>query len=483
MPLQPSEDLFEDTRMSFGEHLEELRKVLVKSLIGLAIGVGVAMIFADKIVLYLQTPLENAIREFQRGEAEKQLAAVNDGIVPPEVQPLLDQDRLIPRKLKVEPDELLDLLQEHYPALTPGERRSPHAFRPSQLSLDRTAIIAKRLTSQASSDAEKAISARLTQEERDRLTEIAATDSPTAAQRQQLLDVLDRLAQSDDLYSDAQMEEAYAGVVPSGEGFMGWYTRLTRSFSAPQREDAAQGLRRRLQTQDDPEQRRRLQRLLISRSLAPDLAPVRAELAELEVWESTKMTAQALKVEEVFMVWLKAALIAGVVFSSPWVFFQIWTFVAAGLYPHEKRYVHLYLPMSISLFLGGVLLAFFGAFQPVLMFLFQFNASMGIDPQPRIGEWLTFVMILPLGFGIAFQLPLVMLFINRIGLVSVEAYLEKWRIAILVIFVVAMILTPADPISMLLLAIPLSFLYFGGILLCRWLPKNRNPFQQAYDPA
>ncbi|HAN99036.1 MAG TPA: twin-arginine translocase subunit TatC [Planctomycetaceae bacterium] len=216
--------------------------------------------------------------------------------------------------------------------------------------------------------------------------------------------------------------------------------------------------------------------------MAPEIGLVRADLVDLQVWESTRINAQALKVEEVFMVWLKAALISALVLASPWIFYQIWTFVAAGLYPHEKRYIHLYLPMSLVLFLSGVLLAFFGVFQPVLMFLFQFNASMGIDPQPRIGEWLTFVMVLPLGFGIAFQLPLVMLFLNRIGLFTVQAYLEKWRVAILVIFVVAMILTPADPISMLLLAIPLSFLYFGGILLCRWLPRNRNPFAEAYEP-
>lgn len=157
-------------------------------------------------------------------------------------------------------------------------------------------------------------------------------------------------------------------------------------------------------------------------------------------------------------------------------------FVAAGLYPHERRYIHLYLPISLFLFLAGILLAYFGVFKPVLMFLFTFNASMGIDPQPRIGEWLTFVMILPLGFGIAFQLPLVMLFLNRIGLLSIEAYLSKWRIAVLVIFVISMLLTPADPISMLMLAAPLTVLYFGGILLCKWMPRSRNPFQEAYEP-
>ena len=94
----------------------------------------------------------------------------------------------------------------------------------------------------------------------------------------------------------------------------------------------------------------------------------------------------------------------------------------------------------------------------------------------RINDWLSFVMFLPLGFGIAFQLPLVMLFMNRIGLFEVEDYLAKWRVAVMIIFVLAMFLTPADPISMMLLAVPLSLLYFLGIGMCKWMPRSENPF-------
>ena len=121
-------------------------------------------------------------------------------------------------------------------------------------------------------------------------------------------------------------------------------------------------------------------------------------------------------------------------------------------------------------------MAFFFVFSPVLEFLFTFNSSLNISPEIRIGEWLSFAMFLPLGFGVAFQLPLVMLFVNRIGLVDVETYLEKWRIAILVIFILSMFLTPADPISMLLLAVPLTGLYFLGIGMCVMMPRPENPF-------
>jgi sec-independent protein translocase protein TatC len=75
-----------------------------------------------------------------------------------------------------------------------------------------------------------------------------------------------------------------------------------------------------------------------------------------------------------------------------------------------------------------------------------------------------------------------MLFINRIGLVSVETYIGQWRVAILTIFIVAMVLTPADPISMLLMAGPLCFLYLLGILMCKYMPRGRSPFAEAYEP-
>jgi sec-independent protein translocase protein TatC len=114
--------------------------------------------------------------------------------------------------------------------------------------------------------------------------------------------------------------------------------------------------------------------------------------------------------------------------------------------------------------------------------LFQFNRGMNADFDPRIGEWLSFVLILPIGFGLSFQLPLVMLFVNRIGVVPLDYYTQHWRIAILIIFLVSMILTPADPISMLLMALPLCVLYVLGILMCKYMPQGRNPFAEAYEP-
>ena len=201
------------------------------------------------------------------------------------------------------------------------------------------------------------------------------------------------------------------------------------------------------------------------------------DLAPIFLWrkiaDDPRTRLNSMSFQEPFSIYLKASLLAGAVLSSPWVFYQIWLFVAAGLYPRERRYVYIYLPFSVVLFLAGVSLAFFGVFQPVLRFLLGFNASQQIDPVLRFNEWMGLLLLLPLGFGIAFQLPLVMLFLERIGVVTIATYLSSWRVAILAMFIVAMTLSPSgDPWSMLLLAVPLIVLYYGGVMLCRYMPRQ-----------
>jgi sec-independent protein translocase protein TatC len=186
-----------------------------------------------------------------------------------------------------------------------------------------------------------------------------------------------------------------------------------------------------------------------------------------------------LGVQEPFVVYMKAAFVLGAVLASPFIFYFIWQFVAAGLYPHEQRYVHIFLPFSTGLFLAGAALAFFVVFKYVLSFLFTFFDWMGIDPDPRITDWLTFVLFLPLGFGLSFQLPLVMLFLERIGIFTIATYLGNWRISVMVICVIAMILTPSDPYSMILMAAPLILLYFFGIALCKLMPRRTTPFGEV----
>jgi sec-independent protein translocase protein TatC len=169
---------------------------------------------------------------------------------------------------------------------------------------------------------------------------------------------------------------------------------------------------------------------------------------------------------ETITIFFMVCLISGLVLASPWVFYQIWAFVAAGLYRHERRYVQKYLPFSLGLFLTGVFLCFLLVLPVTLKFLLQFNVWLGVAPTLRLSEWMGFASILPLIFGLAFQTPLVMLFLERIGIFTVQDFKSKRKMAILIICIAASVLTPGqDPFSMILLATPMILLYELGILL------------------
>ena len=169
---------------------------------------------------------------------------------------------------------------------------------------------------------------------------------------------------------------------------------------------------------------------------------------------------------ESITIFFMVCLVAGLVIASPWVFYQLWAFVAAGLYRHERHYVKKFLPFSLGLFLSGVFLCYFAVLPWTLRFLLQFNLWVGIEPTLRISEWMSFATILPLVFGVAFQTPLVMLFLERIGVFTVADYRSKRKFAILIMVIAAAVLTPGpDVFSQLMLAVPMIALYELGILL------------------
>jgi sec-independent protein translocase protein TatC len=347
MPLsRAQDDLFESSTMTFGQHLEELRRCLFMAIIGLAIGCGIGLIPAISVpvVKFLSDPVEKALTEYYQTAAEN----------------------------KAKSSEQQKVFRE----------------------------------AGYTSDAELA-----------RIVEIVTNQRVSA----------------EVVLIDPQHLLGQLQVKPDAK------------LPAPAEENlAANG---------------GLRKLVLFRPIA----------------DQPGIHMKSLNPQETFMIYLKASLLVGVVLASPWVFYQIWLFVAAGLYPHERRYVHVFLPLSLALFLAGAGVAYFLAFNKVLAFLLSFNRMMGIDPDLRINEWMSFALLLPLAFGVSFQLPLVMLFLERIGLFTVQTYLASWRMAVLVIFVLAMLLTPTgDPYTMLLMAGPLTALYFGGVVLCKFLPRARS---------
>ncbi len=182
-----------------------------------------------------------------------------------------------------------------------------------------------------------------------------------------------------------------------------------------------------------------------------------------------------LTITEGIMTYLMVSIYCGIVLSSPWIFWQLWQFIGAGLYPHEKKYVYMYLPLSLGLFLAGCALAEFVVLPLGVRYLLGFNAWLGVEPELRLSEWVSFAVMVPLIFGAAFQTPLVMLFLERMGIVDITVYTKNRRFAILILFIIAAFLAVApDPLNMTLLAVPLCLLYELGILLCRFAPKPTN---------
>lgn len=184
-------------------------------------------------------------------------------------------------------------------------------------------------------------------------------------------------------------------------------------------------------------------------------------------------TMKSFSVMETFVVLLQICFLTGLVLSSPWVFYQLWSFVAAGLYPQEKRLVNVYMPYSIGLFLIGVLLCQFFVIPKAIEGLLWFNEWLDVEPELRLSEWLWFAILMPLVFGISFQTPLVMFFAEQIGVVDVKMYRKARWIAWFLIFVLAAVILPSpDVLSALLLAGPVCLLYEFGIKLCDWNPRK-----------
>jgi len=182
-----------------------------------------------------------------------------------------------------------------------------------------------------------------------------------------------------------------------------------------------------------------------------------------------------LGVMEAFMVYIKVSLLCGVIIACPWIFGQMWAFIGAGLYPHEKKLVHVYLPFSIGLFIGGCVMCQFLVMPQAVKAMLAFYKWINIDPDLRLNEWLGFAIVMPLVFGLAFQTPIVMIFLNRIGIFGYEVYLAKWRYAIFIMAILSALLTPStDVVSMLFLFVPTFGLYMAGVWICYMLPPPQG---------
>jgi sec-independent protein translocase protein TatC len=389
LPLKKADDLFDKSSMSFGSHLEELRKCLLYAMIWLCAGVGIGLFFAKHVVNYVQTPLKRSLSEYYANKAKALVEAKSNGLFSEELKQFLIENSMT----------------ANFGYLTSAVLAETVPVAPSQsVSQDATA------------------------------TEVAAQDpiaDSSSANEMHDQDIGTPGATA------TGAEAEISGKTPANLVFE------SQKFAVPQ-------------------------------------------LADLQPYwfiEKTPANTDALGLQEPFMIWLKAGLVVGIVIASPGIFYSMWSFVAAGLYPHERKYVYFFLPCAVLLFLSGAGLAFFVIFEMVIRFLLTFNDSLGIGASPRLSDYMSFALFLPIGFGVAFQLPLVMFVIERLGFISVDTYISQWRIAILIITVISMILTPAEVTSMIGMGVPLVGLYYLGILLCKYFPRRGFQPEVGHDPT
>ena len=174
----------------------------------------------------------------------------------------------------------------------------------------------------------------------------------------------------------------------------------------------------------------------------------------------------AVEIQETFFTALKVAFFAGFIVSLPVIFWQLWLFLAPGLYDHEKKLVIPFVFFGTLMFLIGASFAYYIVVPLGFDFLIAFGSTV-VTVLPSIGKYVDFFTKLLFGFGIAFELPVITFFLAKIGLVDDRMLKDFFRYAIVIIFIVAALLTPPDVLSQLLMAAPLILLYGVSIYIAK----------------
>ena len=183
---------------------------------------------------------------------------------------------------------------------------------------------------------------------------------------------------------------------------------------------------------------------------------------------------------EMFMTYIKVALISGILAAVPVIFYELWMFVAPGLYRNEKKYLIPFVIFSSILFVGGSLFGYF------VVFPFGFKFFMGFSNEyvkalPSVKQYLSFSLKLLFAFGMIFELPVVIFFLSKMGLVTPELLKKKRKYAILLTFVAAAILTPPDVMTQFMMAGPLILLYEIGIWVARLARKREEETSETTE--
>jgi sec-independent protein translocase protein TatC len=183
-------------------------------------------------------------------------------------------------------------------------------------------------------------------------------------------------------------------------------------------------------------------------------------------------------VAEAFFTYMKVAFIAAVILVSPFILYQIWAFVAPGLYQKEKRYVVPFVLGGSIFFAMGILFGYYVAIPTGFKFLLGYATDF-IKPMPSMKEYLSFSIKFLLAFGLVFEFPVVLVLLAKIGVIDAKMLARQRKYAILLIFVFAAVMTPPDIVSQVIMALPLMGLYELSILLSKFFGKKSAPIQST----
>ena len=182
-----------------------------------------------------------------------------------------------------------------------------------------------------------------------------------------------------------------------------------------------------------------------------------------------------------FFVPMKVTMLVAFLIALPVVMYQLWVFIAPGLYLHERKLILPLVVSSYSLFIVGMAFAYFLVFPTVFKFMASYNAPLGAEMSTDIDNYLSFAMTTFLAFGITFEVPVVVVVLVRMGMVSLAKLKEIRPYVIVGAFVISAVVTPPDVLSQLLLAVPMTLLYELGLLVARfYVPK---PSEDGQDSA
>ena len=193
--------------------------------------------------------------------------------------------------------------------------------------------------------------------------------------------------------------------------------------------------------------------------------PLLQQLPEHSVLISTSITAP-------FTTPLKLAFAAALVMVMPYVLYELWAFIAPGLYRHEKSFAVPLLCSAVILFYVGVAFAYFIVF-PLIFSFFVNTTPHGVQLMADISMYMEFVLMLMFSFGIAFEVPVAVVLLVMMGIVPLEKLTQIRGYVLIAVFVIAAILTPPDAISQTVMAVPMFLLYEGGILMARLMARSR----------